>query len=436
MEFVENSLNALAEQLIAIALKSGAEAAEVFQHQLASCPVFFEANRLKQLETSYSDGLALRLWQNSCPGLVVAHGLVDPQMLVDRALALSQLNEPEIIELNQGNSQAYLDVGEMASTEQLIAWGKTAIALVREPFPESVCTGTWECESETTRLVNSHGLDISYTDTTLSSYLSAEWIRGDDFLVVADGQTQRNHLDPNALAAQLIQRLQWASESAPSLTGRMPVIFTSKAADMIWGTVQAALNGKQVLEKASPWSDRLKTPVMSSSITLYQQPQVGPFSCPFDDEGTPTQTIVFVQDGVLESFYTDRTISRLMGSSTTGNGFRPSLSSYPTPGLFNFMIQPGKATLDELVASLETGLIVDQMLGGGAGISGEFSINVELGYLVRNGQVMGRVKDTMVSGNIYAALKHCVELGNDGEWNGFCWTPSLMVEGLFITGRS
>lgn len=436
MEFAKNPLNALAEQLLDRALKSGAEAAEVFQHQLVSSPVFFEANRLKQLEMSDSDGFALRLWHNSQPGLVVAHGLVDPQAVVDRALALSQLNEPEMIELTQGSAQDYLDVGGMASTEQLMTWGKTAIALVREQFPESVCTGTWECESETTRLVNSHGLDISYTDTTLSSYLSAEWIRGDDFLVVADGQTQRNHLDPNPLADQLIQRLQWASESAPPLTGRVPVIFTSKAADMIWGTVQAALNGKQVLEKASPWSDRRETSVMSSSITLYQQPQVGPFSCPFDDEGTPTQPIVFVLDGVLQSFYTDRTISRLMGSTTTGNGFRHSLSSYPTPGLFNFMIQPGKATLDALVASLEVGLIVDQILGSGAGISGEFSINVELGYLVRHGQVTGRVKDTMVSGNVYAALKQGVELGNDGEWNGCCWTPSLIVEGLSVTGRS
>jgi PmbA protein len=125
-----------------------------------------------------------------------------------------------------------------------------------------------------------------------------------------------------------------------------------------------------------------------------------------------------------------------MGSTTTGNGFRHSLSSYPTPGLFNFMIQPGKATLDALVASLEVGLIVDQILGSGAGISGEFSINVELGYLVRHGQVTGRVKDTMVSGNVYAALKQGVELGNDGEWNGCCWTPSLIVEGLSVTGRS
>jgi PmbA protein len=66
-------------------------------------------------------------------------------------------------------------------------------------------------------------------------------------------------------------------------------LLTAKAADLLWDTVQAALNGKQVLEGASPWSDRLTQLVTSDTLTLSQQPDTGPYSCPFDDEGTPTQ---------------------------------------------------------------------------------------------------------------------------------------------------
>jgi PmbA protein len=75
------------------------------------------------------------------------------------------------------------------------------------------------------------------------------------------------------------------------------------------------------------------------------------------------------------------------------------------------------------------------MLGGSAGISGDFSINVDLGYRVKNGQIIGRVKDTMVSGNVYNALKQLVAIGQDADWNGACYTPSLIVEGLSVTGR-
>ena len=161
-----------------------------------------------------------------------------------------------------------------------------------------------------------------------------------------------------------------------------------------------------------------------------------PFSCPFDDEGTPTQPITFIKDGVLQLFYTDRTVGRALGSGTTGNGFRPGLGSYPTPGLFNLLIQSGFKPLSELIASLDQGIIIDQMLGGGAGISGDFSINVDLGYRVERGEIVGRVKDTMVAGNVYTALKNLVEVGNDADWNGSCYTPSMIVEGLSTTGRN
>lgn len=432
----ENSQEEIAEQLLDLAIRSGAEAAEVFQSYSLSRPVFFEANRLKQLESSQSEGIALRLWRAGRPGLAVAYGPVEPQALVDRAIALSQLNQPETIELAEASQIHYPDLGEAVAVEQLVEWGKEAIAQIRDAYPEILCNAEWECDAETTRLINSQGLDCGYTDTTLSCYVSAEWVRGDDFLSVSDGQTQRGSLDPANLAQQIIQRIEWATDNVTVPSRRVPVLFTAKAADMLWSTVQAALNGKQVVERASPWSDRLAQTVTSSALTISQQPNAGPFSCPFDDEGTPTRPITFIQDGVLQLFYTDRAIGRALSSGTTGNGFRPGLGSYPTPGLFNFVIQPGVKSLPELIASLESGIIVDQMLGGGAGISGDFSVNVDLGFWVENGEVIGRVKDTMVAGNVYTALKNLIELGGDAEWNGSCYTPSLIVEGLSVTGRS
>ena len=425
----------LAEQLLELATKSGAEAAEVYQSRSRSRPVFFEANRLKQLESAQSAGTALRLWQNGRPGLAVAYGAVEPQILVERALALSQLNASETIELGSNFKPKYPNLGEDVPVTQLVEWGKQAIALIRDAYPEVLVSAEWDSDVETTRLVNSQGLDCYYTDTTLSCYLAAEWVRGDDFLSVSDGQTQRSSLDPEKIAKQILLRLGWAEENVATPSGRIPVLFTSKAADMLWGTVQAALNGKQVIERSSPWADRLGQPVVSPELTIFQAPEAGPFSCPFDDEGTPTQKLTFIQDGILQHFYCDRTISSLLGIETTGNGFRPGLGSYPTPGLFNLLIQPGSKSLFDLISQLNHGIIVDQMLGGGGSISGDFSINVDLGYVVNRGQVIGRVKDTMVTGNIYTALKQLVALGSDADWNGACYTSSLIVDGLSTTGR-
>ena len=424
------------EQLLELALQSGAQQAEVYQSRSLSHPVFFEANRLKQLESSQSEGVALRLWRDGRPGLAVAYGPAETQDLVDRALAMTALNEPELVELAEARTDRYPNLGTAMPVEALVEIGKEAIAQIRDAYPEVLCDAELECDEETTRLINSKGLDCHYTDTTLSCSLGAEWVRGEDFLSVYDGQTDRGTLSSENVVQSILQRLNWAKENVSPPIGRVPVLLTAKAADLFWDTLQAALNGKQVLEGVSPWSDRLTQFVTSEMLTLFQQPDRGPFSCPFDDEGTPTEPLLFIREGQLLQFYCDRTTGRLLGTGTTGSGFRPGMGSYPAPGLVNLLIQPGNGSLDHLIEQLDEGLVVDQLLGGGADISGDFSVNVELGYRIKNGQITGRVKDTMIAGNVYSALDQLVALGGDADWNGPCYTPSLIVEGISTTGRS
>jgi PmbA protein len=425
--------DSLAEKLIDLALERGAEAAEVLQSRSRSRPVFFEANRLKQLESSDALGTGLRLWVNGRPGLAVAYGNVDPGAIVDKALAISALNDPEPLDLVSGPSRNYPDMGQAVPVEQLIEWGQAMVDRIRSAYPEVICGVDVECDVETTRILNTQGLDCRYSDATLSSYLSADWVRGDDFLSVSDGQTQRGRLDGDRLADPVLQRLGWAEQSAEIPTGRVPVIFTAKAADMIWGTLQSALSGKRVVERSSPWSSALGEQMTSPAITLLQDPEAGPFSCPFDDEGAPTQRLIFIDRGVVTLFYCDRAVGRTLGGGSTGNGFRPGLGSYPTPSLYNSLVQPGGKSLAELIAQVEDGVLVDQILGGGPGISGDFSVNIDLGYRIHQGELVGRVKDTMVAGNIYAALKDNVDLGSDADWNGSCYTPSVLLDGLSIT---
>ena len=446
------ALDRIPEQLLELAQQAGAEAAEVYQVQSRSHPVYFEANRVKQLETVESSGVALRLWKDGRPGVAVGEGPVDLQGLVDRAIALRALNESEDIELTPGQGQqSHPQAGTAMGVEALMDGGRSAIAQVREQFPDVLCLAEWDCEVETTRLVNSLGLDCSYGETTLGCFVEAEWVRGDNFLMVEAGLTDRDRLDPTAIADAIRQRLTWAQTTAAPAPGRIPVLLTAKAANLLWGTVKSALSGKQLVEGASPWAgsgegsekstgqdlleqSKLGETVMASGLTLSQDPTIGPHSCPFDDEGMPTRSLVFIDQGILRNFYCDRKIGRQLGQGSTGNGFRRGLGSYPTPGLFNFVVQPGTGSLTDLIQTLDRGLIVDQILGGGAGLSGEFSINVDLGYWVEGGEIVGRVKDTMVSGNVYNALKAGITLGGDAAWQGSCLTPSVIVEGLSVTG--
>jgi len=427
--------DSFADILLEIALERGADAAEVYQSRSHARPVYFEANRLKQLESTDTEGTTLRLWHRGRPGLAVSYGYTDPKALVDRALAIAQLNPSETIELSDAVDTHYPDLGTEVSVQQTIDWAQQTIELVRQVYPDAVCMAEWECDTETIRLANTNGLDCAYTDTTLSSYLAAEWIRGDDFLCVSDGQTQRDRLDPHDLAEQILQRFHWAKRNVVAPSGRLPVLFTSKAADLLWDTIHEALSGKRALEESSPWSDRVGELVVSPDITLSQHPTSGPYSCPFDDEGMPTRATTFIEDGVLQLFYTDRHIGKQLGSGSTGNGFRPNLESYPSPGLYNSIVRPGARDLSAMIANLDEGLIVDEILGEDSGLSGDFSINVALGYYVKGGEPVGRIKDTMVCGNVYTALKNAIEIGSDAVWNASCCTPSILVDGLSAISR-
>lgn len=364
----------------------------------------------------------------------MAYGPCDPVELVEKAIALSHLNSPEIIELSEPHTAIYSNIGETIAVEKLVETGKGMIAEIRERYPDVICSAELECQQEFTKLINSQGLHCEYSDTSISYFVGVEWIRGEDFLAVYEGDYTRNKLNTDETIKQVLQRLQWAQSNVESPSGRIPILFTSNAATMLWGTVAAALNGKNVLEKSSPWSDKKGEIVLSENLSLSQQPDQDPYQCPFDDEGTPTQKLSLIEQGKVNLFYCDRTTGRELGIQTTGNGFRPGLGRYPTPELVNLIIEPGKGSLEDLISQLDQGLIVDQMLGGGADLSGDFSINVDLGYRVEKGQIVGRVKDTMVAGNVYTALKKGVKLGDDRRWNGSCYTPSLIVEGLSVVG--
>jgi len=427
------------EQLLELALKSGAEAAEVYESQSVSRPVFFEANRLKQLESVDSEGVGLRVWQGGRVGLAIAYGAVEPKDLVEQAIALSALNEPEEILLRDSTVTDYPKLyGQEVSVEQMIDWGKSAIAQVLEHYPEAICGAEWDCGRETVRIINSKGLDCGYSDITVDASLSAELTRGDDFLNVWYGQSERGNLPPEAIAQKVLQYLDWAKKNAKAPARKSPVIFTGKAADLLWGVVAIAMSGRQVQQKATPWLDKVGQRVISDIFTVSQHPDFGVYCSPFDDEGTPTQEKTWIDRGVLQGFYGDIRTCQDLGIPPTGNGFRGDLGNYPSPGLFNLGItssQTIQGDIVELAATLKNGLIVDQVLGEDSDLSGDFSINVDLGYRVKNGEIVGRVKDTMLSGNIYKALNQVTAVASDRAWHGSLYVPAMIVEGLSITGQ-
>ncbi|AFY74843.1 putative Zn-dependent protease-like protein [Synechococcus sp. PCC 7502] len=427
------------EYLLELALKHGATAAEVYISQSQSQPVYFEANRLKQIENISSEGTALRLWKNHQPGLAIAYGDIAPETLVEKALALSDLNAPEEIYLNSSSSSTnYASNAECLpiSQAQLISYGEAAITQITDIYPDVICSSQWDYGTQSMRLINSLGLDCSYSDRSLDGSISAELIKDEDFLNIWQSHSDRSSFPPHLLTAPILQHLEWSDRNATSGNGKVPILFTAKAADTLWGIVAEACSGRHVRQKTTPWLDQLNQQVISPAITISQNPTLGMHSLPFDDEGTPTQTVTWIDQGMLKAFYGDRRTAAELNLELTGNGFRSGLGSYPSPSLFNLIIDSGSGNLTDLISSISDGILIDQILGDSPDLSGDFAINVDLGYRIKQGKIFGRVKDTMVSGNAFTALNHVIQLGSDRSWQGSLYTPSLIVDGLSVTSKN
>ncbi|MGI0483396.1 TldD/PmbA family protein [Geminocystis sp. CENA526] len=422
----------LAEELLALTLKKGINDVEVYQVNSYSRPLSFEANRLKQIESSQTTGIALRLWHNSRPALVVAYGDFNADDLITKAMTISALNEPEECLLNHEAKLIYPNSTSEPDVQSLITQGKSSIEHITEKYPDVIVSLDIEWETETTTLVNSRGLYCQQTDNSYSASLGVELVRDEDFLGIYDGVYSHQFLDLMPMMETIMQKLQWAQKNATLPKGKMPVLFTPNAVVTLWETVSEALNGKKILDKSSPWSQSLEKQVISPCLNVSQQPNLQPYNCPFDDEGTITQSLNLIDKGILKNFYTDKKTAKKLNIPNTGNGFRPSLGSYPTPDLVNLVIDKGNFSFQELIKNMGDGIIIDQILGEGADISGDFSFNIDLGYRVKQGEIIGRVKDTMTAGNVYQALLNVSLLGLDRVWSGSCYTPSIVIDSLSV----
>jgi PmbA protein len=156
-----------------------------------------------------------------------------------------------------------------------------------------------------------------------------------------------------------------------------------------------------------------------------------------DDEGVPSRRTPLIEKGVVANFIYDLQTAALAGTKSTGNGSR-SLASLPTPSLSAVVIEEGDTSFEDMIADIKDGLVVEELMGAMMGnvLGGDFSGNVLLGYRVKDGKLVGRVKDTMVSGNIYEALKDVAAIGNKSRWvGGMVLTPHIYCPGLAVSAK-
>ncbi len=134
----------------------------------------------------------------------------------------------------------------------------------------------------------------------------------------------------------------------------------------------------------------------------------------FDDEGTPTQENVLIENGVLKNYMQDRQNAQLMGVEPTGNGRRQSYAHTPMPRMTNTYFRNGTHDPADIIKSVKDGLYIEDMGGGQVDItSGKFNMNCTLAYRIRDGKLCEPVKGATLVGDGLTVIKSITMVGND-----------------------
>ncbi|MDZ4121654.1 MAG: metallopeptidase TldD-related protein, partial [Candidatus Cloacimonadaceae bacterium] len=142
-------------------------------------------------------------------------------------------------------------------------------------------------------------------------------------------------------------------------------------------------------------------------------------------------------DGVFKAIPTDLNYAQKLNLPPSGNGFRSSIEAMLVSRVINGCIALGDKSLEQMIASIDNGIIVYSLMGAHSGniLNGDFSVGVASGFLIKNGKLIGRVKDCMLSGNVYENLLHIEAIENEVTTMGGRKFPSLLLDQVSIAGQ-
>nr|WP_088857390.1 TldD/PmbA family protein [Thermococcus profundus] len=186
------------------------------------------------------------------------------------------------------------------------------------------------------------------------------------------------------------------------------------------------LYGESVYYGRSRFStENIGDEVTSEKLTIIDDPTVegSPGSYPFDGEGSPGRGKELISGGKLRNFLLDHTYGSLLGLGSTGNAVR-DFRTVPHIGTSNILVGPGEEGLEDW-----DGVIVSKVFGEHTAnpVSGDFSLTVELGYSVRNGEITP-FRGNMIAGNVFKVLKRVSRVGKEMERSGAFYGPRVASE--------
>ncbi|MFZ3033280.1 MAG: TldD/PmbA family protein [Parvibaculum sp.] len=437
-----------AAMLVERAMKAGAEAAEAIVLEGQSLGVSWRLGKLEDVERSEGRDVGLRVFIGKRQATVSTTDLSERSLepLIERVVAMARIApEDPYAGLAEKALLATqfpdLDIEDSAHVPSAEELGRSAAkaedaALGIEGVTNSGGAGaSWGRSG--IALVTSEGFSGSYSGTSFS--VSCSVLAGEGTGMERDYDYSTTRYLEDLEAADVIGRS--AGERAVRRMGSrkvksqsVPVIYDPRVSSGLVGHFAGAISGAAIARKTSFLQNAMGQNVFAPGIEIVDDPHRprGLRSKPFDGEGVANRRMSLIEDGKLTTWLLDTSSARQLGLTTTGHAARGT-GGPPSPSTTNLYMAAGKLSPEELIADIQSGFYVTEMIGMGVnGVTGDYSRGAS-GFWIENGKLSFPVSEITIAGNLKDMFLNLTP-ANDLKFRQATNAPTIRVESMTIAG--
>jgi len=436
------SLCELAERVLKDARRHGCDQAEVSLSSSLGREAAVRMGEIETLEEASEHGLRVTVYRGQCSGTASTGDLRRETIdqCLDRAIAIAGHTQPDRA---AGLAAAELMAG---GGPDLDCWHPVDLALTGmvDRAREIEAAGL----AADARIVNSEGASVSL-DASLAVYANSHGFVGHQLstrygqncvLIAADGEAMQRDYDwdskrcfedlkaADEMGREAARRSLGRLGSRRVPTGPKPVLFLPEVASGLLAHLVSAVSGGNLYRRTSFLVDSLGQSLLPSWVSLIEEPRRprAPGSALFDDDGVATVNRALIDQGVLSRYVLSAYSARRLGLETTANA----------GGVRNLRLHGGKAQFSDLLAKMDSGLVVAEVMGQGVNlVTGDYSRGAS-GFWVEGGRMVWPVEEITIAGNLRDMLAGLVAAGVDADDRRNIQTGSLLIDRMMIAGQS
>lgn len=417
------------------------ENVEIFRESFQEDSVNVEMDQLKNIKSQDISGTSLRVISDGKTGFTSAT-VPNPEEMAARAReslklgpdAKFQFPEPSKYKKikNYDSRIANLNIEKMVEKSYNIL---NYLKKRRNDLQYDVSIDRYIGKKE----ILSGKLSVADDITILAVTIVAHIIEEGNFFHVYQQYSSSVYEDKDVeMCDRILNLVNMGKREAFIKAGSYPVVFSPRGFKEIIEPIMVGLNGKSVVKGSSPLMDKLGKKVFPERFNLYDDGTIDGSSSatPFDDEGIAVGKLALIENGILRNYVLDLSTAAQLKMKSTGNGQR-SFGSLPRPAPRGVIFSTGNGSVKEMIANVREGVYLDQLIGSLSGnpYSGDFQMSVDLGFKIENGEIVGRLKNVMVSGNAYKIFDRFIESSRDSRWVGNYYLPYASFDQVNFTGN-